>query len=572
MNGVSNLERAHMRQVHLARLKKIKLRLPGTGGIDNVPVEAAESMRSASRKLIMRRIESVIIEQENKSLLQRIGKILTAPPKISDEDYQKMKLLCPSMRGPRQIYEEKVAAKHHAKQIKYLKSLTAYYKPSQWEKEYKLQLRHQFKFMRRCPYKRPKDFFDPFAKVEEPESLSSKSLAKKQSAAHINRIKEISMGDSAKHSKSTNSMKNPGLSKHGSKNNINQSQQKEHLVFGEDSYNNSHKLDGLGQNSYLSSNSLLEQSSEFLYEKKLELAVLKREVRVEYDGPYNDAKGQHPIGASYYAFSLKCWLVDESSLVISATTENAMEAGGVIDTEAEIEVEDLAYFKGISSEQNIARDIGLLEGLASEMINTVEIKVENGVARLVLILNDGEDDPEKNINYNYNDTSLAATEDEISNLLLDENVDKITFTRGICVSLKCAQHNPSPSMATRQAAKNLTKEQKDIEEKTEALKRSKMPKVGSILEKMFVIVKVHSNISDEEKAVVTIHFNSDSKTKFNNKTIILSNTSLQTSTGIPSIMQADPGLIKDFFANLTDNLCLEHCIITGKVLFSLIDQ
>jgi hypothetical protein len=570
MNGVSNIERVHMRQVHLGRLKKIKNRLPGTGGIDNVPVEAAESMRSASRKLVMRRIESVTIEQENKALLQRIGKILTAPPKISDEDYQKMKLLCPSMRGPRQIYEEKVAAKHHAKQIKYLKSLTAYYKPSQWEKEYKLQLRHQFKFMRRCPYKRPKGFFDPYAKVEEPESLSSKSLAKKQSAAHINRIKEISVGESGKHNKSTINTKNPVLSKHGSKTNVNDSLQKEHRGFGED-FDNSHKLDGLGQNSHLTSSSLLEQSSEFLYEKKLELAVLNREVRVEYDGPYNDAKGPHPIGASYYAFNLKCWLVDESSLVISAITEDAMEAGGVIDTEAEIEVEDLAYFKGIS-EHNIARDIGLLEGLASEMINTVEVKVENGVARLVLILSDGEDDPEKNIDYNYNDTSLAATEDEISNLLLDENVDKITFTRGICVSLRCSQHIPSPSVATRQAAKNLTKEQQDIAEKTEALKRAKMPKIGSILEKIFVIAKVHSNINDEENAVVTLHFNSDSKTKFNNKTIILANTSLQTSTGIPSIMQADPGLIKEFFTNLTDSLCLEHCIITGKVLLNLIDQ
>jgi hypothetical protein len=36
MNGVSNIERVHMRQVHLGRLKKIKNRLPGTGRIESV--------------------------------------------------------------------------------------------------------------------------------------------------------------------------------------------------------------------------------------------------------------------------------------------------------------------------------------------------------------------------------------------------------------------------------------------------------------------------------------------------------------------------------------------------------
>ena len=50
-----------------------------------------DSMSKDPRKMSLKIQGALIIERENKALLQRISKILTAPPKITDKDYQEMR-------------------------------------------------------------------------------------------------------------------------------------------------------------------------------------------------------------------------------------------------------------------------------------------------------------------------------------------------------------------------------------------------------------------------------------------------------------------------------------------------
>ncbi len=84
----------HRRDVHLGRLKKIKDRVSGSSNtLDNTMPKTMglESMSKDPRKMSLKIQNALIIERENKALLQRISKILTAPPKITDKEYQEMR-------------------------------------------------------------------------------------------------------------------------------------------------------------------------------------------------------------------------------------------------------------------------------------------------------------------------------------------------------------------------------------------------------------------------------------------------------------------------------------------------
>ena len=106
----------HVREVHLERIKKIKNRPKGSSAtLDNTAPHVIAALKSNPRKQGKAKESNMMIERENKSLLKRISKILTAPPKINDDDYIMMRKLCPSLIGPKQVYEEKVLKKHHKK-------------------------------------------------------------------------------------------------------------------------------------------------------------------------------------------------------------------------------------------------------------------------------------------------------------------------------------------------------------------------------------------------------------------------------------------------------------------------
>lgn len=73
-------------------------------------------------------------------MLKRISNILTAPPKITDEDYQNMRKLCPTLRGIKEIYEHNIVLKHNRQFFHRLKKINAYYNPEEWEKDYQRQV------------------------------------------------------------------------------------------------------------------------------------------------------------------------------------------------------------------------------------------------------------------------------------------------------------------------------------------------------------------------------------------------------------------------------------------------
>ena len=102
-------------------------------------------------------------------MLQRISRILTAPPSITDEDYLKMKRIVGSLTNGKQKYEEGLQRKNNEKFFRQLKVLPGMYNAQQWEKDYKHQLQTQEKFMRKVRYSRPPGFVDPLAPPPTPE-------------------------------------------------------------------------------------------------------------------------------------------------------------------------------------------------------------------------------------------------------------------------------------------------------------------------------------------------------------------------------------------------------------------
>jgi hypothetical protein len=72
-------------------------------------------------------------------LLQRISNILTAPPKVTDEDYQKMKRLMSSLDSV-DSFTKDLEKKRNKQFFDRVKKTAAYYHHEQWEQEYQRQV------------------------------------------------------------------------------------------------------------------------------------------------------------------------------------------------------------------------------------------------------------------------------------------------------------------------------------------------------------------------------------------------------------------------------------------------
>ncbi len=94
-------------------------------------------------------------------MLKRISAILTAPPKITDKEYQEMKrLVIPNTKGTltpvfnqhfdgynsnlptgfRKVYEQNVTIQKNKEFFVHLKKLQPYYKAEEWERDYQKQV------------------------------------------------------------------------------------------------------------------------------------------------------------------------------------------------------------------------------------------------------------------------------------------------------------------------------------------------------------------------------------------------------------------------------------------------
>lgn len=82
-------------------------------------------------------------------LLQRISNILTAPPKITDEEYQNMKKLMSSLDHA-DPFIEKLERKKMKEFFDRVKNTSPYYKHETWEEDYEKQVifyHHFFLFL-----------------------------------------------------------------------------------------------------------------------------------------------------------------------------------------------------------------------------------------------------------------------------------------------------------------------------------------------------------------------------------------------------------------------------------------
>ena len=75
-----------------------------------------------------------MIERENRVLLKRISHVLTAPPEITDKDYQDMKkLVIPKGKGYKEVYEKQLIAEKNKAFYDHLHKLKPVYNRKKWK-------------------------------------------------------------------------------------------------------------------------------------------------------------------------------------------------------------------------------------------------------------------------------------------------------------------------------------------------------------------------------------------------------------------------------------------------------
>lgn len=329
------------REEHLAKVAKIMTR--------STPAPHLEALTHKNpRKRAVQAQKNALTERENKALLKRISNILTAPPKITDEDYLRMKSLVTSVKGngPRQHFERKLEERRMKAFFDNIARTGAYYNPREWETDYQKQLLKQ-KFIRQVKYTRPKDFVDPFLKreAEEKEEKASPS----RSYSHLNRVRGIrsSRADSPLSRTSregTVSPLGPPAQATGSEDDY------------EDEYQDAFDAESSG------------------------VVLLTRVHR------YVNVTESEDNVTMQVTMNLSCMLVEGATLVISALGDE--EDGHGIEAEAEIGVNELFELRESSGllSADVRSDPTFMKVLATELVNTLEIRIEEGVARLVLNL------------------------------------------------------------------------------------------------------------------------------------------------------------------------------------------
>lgn len=121
-----------------------------------------------------------------RALLQRISLILTAPPKITDADYQRLRKLA-TRDKVKEKFEKALDEKRNEEIFDRINKTNAYYHHKEWEEDYARQKAGQ-KFMRQVTYQRPKGFVDPFAPLErreedeDPDDIDLDELLKEDEA------------------------------------------------------------------------------------------------------------------------------------------------------------------------------------------------------------------------------------------------------------------------------------------------------------------------------------------------------------------------------------------------------
>ena len=65
---------------------------------------------------------------------------MTAPPKINDADYVRMRKIVGTLKTHAGSYEQHIIDEHTKQLFREIKKIGPYYKPKQWELDYKRQV------------------------------------------------------------------------------------------------------------------------------------------------------------------------------------------------------------------------------------------------------------------------------------------------------------------------------------------------------------------------------------------------------------------------------------------------
>jgi len=586
--------RLKQRQDHVDRMKKIKHRKPGSSPtIDCTAPQLLDPTITENRKAGRKALNGLIIERENKALLQRMSTILTEPVKDTVKDYEEMKkLIVPRSLGNSNSYEKFMEKKRNDKFLRVLKNLKPIYSAKRWEKEYEHQ-KHQQRFMREVSYVRPPGFIDRFAPPEKPTetvvrkerspdawirsivvaiAMHSVTLAKKHprrdihTSAHVNRVRAVRDEHMRSRSIDYGETSFDDFENYGADDNHPTIEVS--ITADDDFYSNEYEEENEG--------SEVEQREEV---REL-LSGTLREIRVseEIVNDSSDEEGRF----SYYAANaeVQCWLVDSELVVFTAAV--AMKDGRNVFAEAEIGIEDLAILKREESSvsfsdnalledesnmlgmwqshqsstdtpKSLLNDMSTLYSITAEMVQLVELRLdlESG-ARLILNLVQEDDSIPNPLNVPLtlgmsdldNDDSNRTDDDALirglfrQSFVIDEEVEKMLIEDG---------KTPVLSMGLKLPVK--------FDGSTSNIELDDVQ-----MKKDFVYVLLKAICTEDDQMMISAHVTTNSSSKFKRiaKPVIAKGAMLQLVTSLPSVIQADPELMQTFALNLAKNIKISY--------------
>jgi len=521
-------------------------------------------MKTNRRKQKLLEEKNVIVGRQNKILLQRIGNILTAAPKLTDEDYVKAKNLHPSLRKGNCLYEESIREQRLKKMKERIRNMHSMIKIKEFEDEYKSMKISQEKYMRQVKYRRPKDFVDPFlAEIQEDKneiaqktrsqtsqsmpnlrsvspSSRNRAFSSQPSSAHINQIRKI---------KGAKSKKTKMLAKDGETDNMEPTGEDEQgdddTESDNDDYFGYDDMDGredLEDQHRKSSERRSPQSGKRLLAKNTRLMEVINICHAPTDGESSidsnsvpgrsicmnvestDLRSDHGVDLGDFITDIEVWLDGKHRLEVIA---NSKKGGDLVyEPRAHIELGNLDSINSHSVKDILTAetDSKLIE-LANEIIYAVEVRVEDGVSRLIigLPLEFSTDTAEINNMLGF----TQATEEEVERMLKESEPTVLIEGRAVPLhvsdSEKCDDSN-------------------------------------KVTEKIFALLKIQG--VGDEKVHITATFCTASTTMSassrEKKPLVQANSTLSLIVGLPSVMLADDELIAEFFNNIASSLLVIH--------------
>jgi len=502
---------AHQQEVHMARINKIKSRLPGTGTLDNTAPVVIPAALINPRKIAKKKEFNTMTEKENRVLLKRISRTLTAPPKITDAEYQAMRKLIGNMKGGKQAYEEKVFARHHKQYLDHLKTMGPYYDPNEWELDYKRQKVQQM-FMRQVPYERP-------------VGHKTKELPPMKTLGTIHDKDDFSGSQGSQ---------------------VNRVRARKHDKEVRDSFD-SQLYDRAGDSA--------DEGEEGEWgEQRVELACTHRNVNVATVGADGEETEEECWG------EISCYLLDAEMLLICASLQE--EEGGddgpegglrpAHEAEAEIDIVAIASLRNLDGaralEQYLAGRTDELQGLARYISESVDLKIEEDVARVILNMVEEEDVEDTGgaffMTEGAEDSDSASNSVHVGPSDLYDDLDLAQDSLGSAQqdAYQCAFEEVRCPVRLVGGGKKTA---------------GRPPKPD--------FVYVSADVSCEvDQIVLSITVTKESNTQFREQPAVKAGESFSARATLPSIMQADGELMHEYFQNLSENLEMETHILTGK--------